>query len=1011
MVDVAGTGAGARATNESENADADTAETEAREAVNEEEELADVPLDLTDLAFDELPVDLCLALARALFRRGEREDAQRALESACVVAYDNVTLADQCAEACLELGQPERARAILEARLAKSDAVMGYRLYAQILLTQGQQEAAMTLCQQLRQTHSEQLTAWNIIGDVALACNDLDAAHDAYAEMLRRSPTSTSGRLGMAGYHAAIGDEEAARHELADIFAAYGDRPSRWVLRATREIAQRLADEDWLADLDARLDALSRREDQRLAERLDLARQGQSQRAAPKSPKASLKKSASITILRPEEEEEEDSAEPLAAPEELATDAPPDLLDALRDHFGYESFRPGQIEVIQAAMRGEDTLALMPTGAGKSLCYQLPAMLLPGATVLISPLIALMRDQVQNLPESMRARTAFINSELDSAEQERRLRDLAEGKLKLVYVAPERLRQPGFIHALRRARVSLFVIDEAHCISQWGHDFRPDYLFIPKALRAMGEDAAGMSAAAPPILALTATATLPMREEIGGALGRRLRVVTTGVFRPNLRYEVEHLSGQEEKLRALAALCAETSGSGIIYARSRESCEKLALFLRQQRIKAAHYHAGMASDERTQAQDLFMSGQTRVIVATVAFGMGIDKADVRFIVHYNLPNSLEAYCQESGRAGRDGRPARCVLFYSGADKSQLSRWLRQDALDLPFLRTVYGEIQRQLGKNSKLGLVTSAELERAVNQLMQSNEREVSETMVRVGISLLERGGLLTRHFDAPRAASVTWHAAAEGQPPADLVDFLQAAEVFSQRSTSIDLLGLAAQMKLRPGDLEERLMAWRDDGLIDYRAAQRQMLVELLPAPTDATARLQGGAPDLLDTLQEQREAQIERLASYARSTMCRHKTIARHFAESLNRSCGICDRCAPAHPAARHGGTGRTTARHQRVNDADLGAIEQTVLLCLLSLPFGAGKIGLARILTGSIAAPPSGKRSAYYGRLAAMSTSRIEKAVQGMIEAGYLQRTEGGEYAVLTVSAQGQALIEGA
>ena len=540
-----------------------------------------------------------------------------------------------------------------------------------------------------------------------------------------------------------------------------------------------------------------------------------------------------------------------------------------------------------------------------------------------------------------------------------------------------------------------------------------------------------MSAAAPPILALTATATLPMREEIGGALGRRLRVVTTGVFRPNLRYEVEHLSGQEEKLRALAALCAETSGSGIIYARSRESCEKLALFLRQQRIKAAHYHAGMASDERTQAQDLFMSGQTRVIVATVAFGMGIDKADVRFIVHYNLPNSLEAYCQESGRAGRDGRPARCILFYSGADKSQLSRWLRQDALDLPFLRTVYGEIQRQLGKNSKLGLVTSAELERAVNQLMQSNEREVSETMVRVGISLLERGGLLTRHFDAPRAASVTWHgagvgagaratngsesagtqfpqaSAAEGEPPADLADFLQAAEVISQRSKSIDLLGLAAQMKLRPGDLEERLMAWRDDGSIDYRAAQRQMLVELLPAPPDATQRLQ----DLLDTLQEQREAQIERLASYARSTMCRHKTIARHFAESLNRSCGICDRCAPAHPAARHGGTGRTTTRHQRVNDADLGAIEQTVLLCLLSLPFGAGKIGLARILTGSIAAPPSGKRSAYYGRLAAMSTSRIEKSVQGMIDAGYLQRTEGGEYAVLTVSAQGQALIEGA
>ncbi|HEY7358613.1 MAG TPA: RecQ family ATP-dependent DNA helicase, partial [Ktedonobacterales bacterium] len=626
MVDVARTDAGEPA------ADADAQDMDAPETLAEPEETADVPLDLSGLAYDELPVDACLALARALFRRGQTDAAREALNSACLAAYDNVTLADQCAEACLELGQPERARDILTARLAKSDAVMGYRLYAQVLLAQGQQAEALALCDQLRQTHSGQLTAWNIIGDVALACNDLQAAHDAYAEILRRASSSISGLLGMAGYHAAIGDEEVARREIAGIFASYGDNPSRWVLRATREIATRLGDEDWLADVDIRLAALDRRDDGLLAGRLRLVRQGELQRAAPKTPKAALKKGASISVLRPEEEEQEE--EPLAEPTELATEAPPELLEALREHFGYESFRPGQIDVIQAALAGEDTLALMPTGAGKSLCYQLPAMLLPGATVLISPLIALMRDQVQNLPESMRARTAFINSELDSAEQERRLRDLAEGKLKLVYVAPERLRQPGFIHALRRARVSLFVIDEAHCISQWGHDFRPDYLFIPKALRAMADKAPAAADAAPPILALTATATLPMREEIASALGRRLRVVTTGVFRPNLRYEVEHLSSQEEKLRALAAICAETSGPGIVYARARETCEKLAYFLRQQGIKAAHYHAGMTTDERTRAQNAFMSGQTRVIVATVAFGMGIDKADVRFIIHY-----------------------------------------------------------------------------------------------------------------------------------------------------------------------------------------------------------------------------------------------------------------------------------------------------------------------------------------------------------------------------------------
>jgi ATP-dependent DNA helicase RecQ len=986
MADVARTDAGARGAGDP------------AEGAANQEEAADVSLDLTDLSFDDLPVDLCLALARALFRRGQIEEAQRALESACIAAYDNVTLADQCTEACLELGQPERARDILEARLAKSDAVMGYRLYAQVLLTQGQQDAATALCQQLRETHSGQITAWHIIGDVALACNDLEAAQDAYGEILRRSPTSTSGLLGMAGYHAAIGNEEAARREIAGIFAAYGDHPSRWVLRATREIAARLGDADWLADLDARLAELASQEDQRLAERLQLARQGQVPRAAPKSQKASLKKRASTSILQPEEPE--DIAEPTELLE-LATEAPPELLEALRDHFGYESFRPGQIDVIQAALAGEDTLALMPTGAGKSLCYQLPAMLLPGATVLISPLIALMRDQVVNLPESMRASTAFINSELGTTEQERRLRDLAEGRLKLVYVAPERLRQPAFIHALRRARVSLFVIDEAHCISQWGHDFRPDYLFIPKALRAMAEQ---RQDAAPPILALTATATPAMRQEIGNALGRRLRVITTGVFRPNLRYEVEHLETQEDKLRALAALCKETGGSGIVYARSRESCEKLAFFLRQQGIKAAHYHAGMTTDERTEAQNAFMSGQTRVIVATVAFGMGIDKADVRFIIHYNLPNSLEAYCQESGRAGRDGRPARCVLFYSGGDRSQLSRWLRQDVLDLPFLRAVYAEIRRQIGK-STLGLVSPVDLERAINTLMQANARESSETMVRVGISLLERGGLLTRHFDAPRAAAVTWHGT---QPPPNLAAFIKAAGLLSQKSLSVDLLALASQLHLRPGDLEERLLDWRDAELIDYRANQRQMLIELLPAPPDATQRLQ----DLLDTLQEQREAQVERLANYARSTACRHKTIARHFAEALTHACGVCDRCAPAHPATRLRKTSKPALRHQHIgSETDQGTTEQTILLCLLSLPAGAGKTGLARTLTGSIAAPPSGKRSAYYGRLATLSTARIEKAVQAMIDAGYLQWDESSEYKVLTVTAQGHALIDGA
>ncbi len=967
----------------------------------------EVFLDLTGLDLDELPPDLCLALARAFFRRGQTEAAQHALASACRLAGDSVSNADQCAEVALDLGQAEEAINILEVRLARSEAINAYAVLARAHLKLGEAEAAARISRRLQQTSGDAITALGVIGDIALGCQQLDEARDTYAQILKRSPTSTAGRLGMARCSAAAGNEEAARSDVATVFASYGDHPPAWVLRHTREIAQQLADADWLADIDARLVELATREDQRLAQRLDVARseraRQEGQEPYPARPISRIKR---ITFRTSSEEaeviEEEEADEALEeAPEPAEEDAPPDLLEALRDHFGYEAFRPGQARVIQAALRGEDTLALMPTGAGKSLCYQLPAMLLPGATVLISPLIALMKDQVENLPEAMRARTAFINSELDQAEQERRLRELAEGRLKLVYVAPERLRQSPFIHALRRAKVSLFVIDEAHCISQWGHDFRPDYLFIPKALQAMARGSEDSAASAPPVLALTATATLAMREEIGSALGRKLRVVTTGVFRPNLRYEVQQISSKEGKMRALVELCQQTPGAGIVYARSRESCEKLALLLRQNSIKAAHYHAGMGNEERNRTQDDFMAGRARVIVATVAFGMGIDKADVRFIIHYNLPNSLEAYCQESGRAGRDGRPARCVLFYSGGDKASLSKWLREDVLDLPFLRLIYGEIRRQMG--GRLGLVSANELEQRVSAQVQTEEDEGSkETAIRVGISLLERGRLLARHFDAPRTATVTWAGVNGHQPPAAFQAFSAAAGLTPRQKTNVDLLQTAQQLQLSPDDLEERLLSWRDAGLLEYRSGPRQMLLELLQAPPDATDRLQA----LLDTLQVQREAQITRLTDYARSSVCRHKTIARHFAERLSQSCGVCDRCAPGpaitvrRPTSAAGLNGHTPA--------GLEPLEYTIISCLVSLQFGAGKTGLARTLTGSIAAPPSGKRSAYYGRLATMSTSRIEKAIQGLLDDGYLQRDESSEYKLLGLTEAGQALI---
>ena len=327
---------------------------------------------------------------------------------------------------------------------------------------------------------------------------------------------------------------------------------------------------------------------------------------------------------------------------------PPDIRSELERLFGFSEFRGKQEAVVAQVMAGVDTIAVMPTGAGKSLCYQLPAMLLPGMTVVISPLIALMKDQYDSLPAEVYERTTFINSSLEAEALTGRMDEILRGKYKLVYCAPERLRQQTFVDALRRANVSMLVVDEAHCVSMWGHDFRPDYLFLGKCLPLLGK---------PTVLALTATATPEMREEIAHQLGRPLRPVVASNYRANLYYEVETLADKEAKLRKLIQICKEESGSGVIYARSRDACEEIAAVLRRSGVQASHYHAGMSSEDRSRTQESFMLDRTRVIVATIAFGMGIDKSNVRWIVHFSPPNSLESYVQESGRAG----PRRAAL--------------------------------------------------------------------------------------------------------------------------------------------------------------------------------------------------------------------------------------------------------------------------------------------------------------------------------------------------------------
>jgi ATP-dependent DNA helicase RecQ len=407
-----------------------------------------------------------------------------------------------------------------------------------------------------------------------------------------------------------------------------------------------------------------------------------------------------------------------------------DLLPELHRLFGFAEFRPGQERVVRAAVEGRDTLALMPTGSGKSLTYQLAAMLRPSPTLVLSPLIALMKDQLDKLPPEIAARATLINSSLEPDEAARRLRSVAAGEVKLLYAAPERLRQRSFLDALQQVGIGLVVIDEVHCVSMWGHDFRPDYLFIRTALDALGR---------PAVLGMTATATPETEREIAAALGRELEGVRTSVVRPNLRYEVETVDGEEERLRALVRRLRELRGaSAIVYARSRRSCEKLALVLRRHGLDAVHYHAGLEPGERAAAQEAFIEGRVQTVVATIAFGMGIDKPDVRLVLLYNYPESLEGYVQMVGRAGRDGRLSDTVLFAGRADARSLLRFARGDIPSVDELRAVY----------------------RAVRERPQATPEELAavaggERDPRVLVGMLEQAGLVRRGFDAGRALQV----------------------------------------------------------------------------------------------------------------------------------------------------------------------------------------------------------------------------------------------------------------
>ena len=564
---------------------------------------------------------------------------------------------------------------------------------------------------------------------------------------------------------------------------------------------------------------------------------------------------------------------------------PEDVHEALGRLFGFDDFRPGQEDVVRAAVGGRDTLALMPTGSGKSLTYQLAAMLRPQPTLVLSPLIALMKDQIDKLPPAVSEQATLVNSSLEPEEAAARLAGVARGRYRLLYAAPERLRQRGFLEALRACGIGLVVVDEVHCVSAWGHDFRPDYFFIRRALEELGS---------PPMLGMTATASPETEAEIAAALGRSFDVVRTSVVRPNHRYDVERAEREEERLRVLLRRLHAVDGApAIVYARSRRSCERLALVLRQHGFRALHYHAGLERDERTQAQDAFLSGRAQVVCATTAFGMGIDKPDVRLVLLYNLPESLETYVQMVGRAGRDGRPSDTVLLLGDGDARSLRRFALGDVPRPDELLGLLEVLRRR-------PLVTPEELAAGLRD----------ELDPRVLVGMLEQAGLLVRGFDAGRAFEVTL---------------------------------------------------------------------------TDAASEPGGEVGALLRRLAAVAERRVRRLIGFAESQRCRHAQVAEHFGEQLEPPCGACDVCAPAAAAASRAGPDAVPARPL---PDDIGA---AVVGAVGDLRWPLGRAGLAAMLSGSVAAPPSARRSPHYGLLGAARPADVKRWI-GLLEAtGALEQFE--------------------